>query len=89
MLGCSMSCSYHLDHFMGLFQTRLPELMDLSSYEVEGVEDGDDAEDKPYVVSVVVKDSSGGKEARFKFHLKRKRVGPRKGALATAMIERC
>lgn len=76
---------YHLDHFMGMFQNHLPELVRLTSYEVIDARMGPTDDDWIVTVAVI---SSVGKAAKFKFHLKRKKVGTRKGSLMTAMISR-
>ena len=78
---------YHLDHFMGMFQNNLPELVRLASYEIINSNTSSDNDNDDWVVTVAVM-SSVNKPAKFKFHLRRKKVGARKGALMTAMITR-
>lgn len=82
---------YHLDHFMGKFQNRFPDLVNSSSFRV--VEDGvvepadvDDV-DAVWTVDAQVVGGSGKSETTVRFHLKRKKVGSRKGSLMTYMIE--
>eukprot|EP00887_Chlorella_sp_A99_P005826 scaffold1.g5826.t1 len=76
---------YHFDHFMGMFQSRLPELVNLSSYEITGVAE---AGDGATVVSVAVVGPRPGLAGEFEFHLRRKAVGGKKGSLMTHMLRR-
>jgi hypothetical protein len=83
---------YHLDHFMGQFQNYLPEMMNLTSYDIveskQTVPESSPGKiDDVWEVVVDVVDKVG-KVTRFTFELKRKKVGTRKGALMTYMISR-
>ena len=82
---------YHQDHFMGKFQTKLPELVNLREYTIEGAcrrdIDQDDT-DEEWIVRVAVMPATGETITAFAFHLRRKTVGSRKGSLMTAMIVR-
>lgn len=84
---------YHLDHFQGQVQNQLPELINLKSYSIIKVEEVEDS----WIVAVSVvpgvppgnTKGNGGPsdgEVLYEFHLKKKNVGARKGALMTAMI---
>ena len=95
---------YHLDHFMGMFQTYLSDLLYNKHFEVvetlrvdasvgEGGNANDgrpDEEEWRVGVHVVGKDAAtnDGAPSKYVFHLKRKKVGPRKGALSTDQILR-
>jgi len=81
---------YHLDHFMGQFQTQLSDLVNLRSYCVVGIreEDGGGTGDHTWIVEVSVLSGPDNQEQKFEFHLRKKNVGARKGALMTAMILR-
>jgi hypothetical protein len=77
---------------MGQFQNYLPELMDLTSYEIiesrqTAGESGPGKNDDVWEVEARVTDKIG-KVTNFTFELKRKKVGARKGALMTSMIRR-
>lgn len=78
---------YHLDHFMGQFANQLPELLRATSYRVSMVEEGERSEEDGVMVDAVVESAEGG-VTTFRFHLKKKKVGSRKGSLMTYMIER-
>ncbi|KAH7622029.1 hypothetical protein Ndes2526B_g02854 [Nannochloris sp. 'desiccata'] len=83
---------YHLDHFMGQFQNYLPEMMNLTFYEIiesrQTVGESAPGEnDDVWEVVVRVTDKIE-KVTNFTFELKRKKVGARKGALMTSMIRR-
>lgn len=80
------------DHFMGQFQNYLPEMMNLTSYKIVQVEQtvaesSPGQNDDVWTVDVDVMDKVK-KVTKFKFILKRKKVGTRKGALMTAVISR-
>ena len=82
---------YHFDHFMGVFQNKLPELINLSpSYEITAVMQDTDAEgEEQWQVSVVVKDRmETAAPIKFVFYLKRKNFGTTQGALLTEKILR-
>ena len=77
---------------MGQFQNYLPEMMNLTSYEIVQVEQtvpesSPGQNDDVWTVDVDVTDKIE-KVTKFKFILKRKKVGTRKGALMTAVISR-
>jgi hypothetical protein len=82
---------YHLDHFGGFFQNKLPELVSSTAYEILEVKETqmDKEEEEWQVLAVVTPGGAPGQApVRFRFHLRRKKVGARKGALMTAMIKR-
>jgi hypothetical protein len=81
---------YHLDHFMGKFQNRFPDLVNSSSFHVledSVVEPADTVDDGVWTVDARVVGGSGKSETTVRFHLKKKKVGSRKGSLMTYMIE--
>jgi len=94
---------YHFDHFMGIFQNHLPELVGLSRFEILGVEEGlpvegssDGDGSTAFSVSVAVYPHQQGRKGvtdpslpiKFIFHLRRKLVGARKGSLMTEWLEK-
>lgn len=83
---------FYSDHFMGQFQNYLPEMMNLTFYEIiesrQTVGESAPGEnDDVWEVVVRVTDKIE-KVTNFTFELKRKKVGARKGALMTSMIRR-
>lgn len=92
---------YHFDHFMGIFQNHLPELVGLSKYEIISVNErplgdgrGDDGSNNAFSVAVSVHPQKKGSvtepstPVKFIFHLRRKSIGTRKGSLMTEWIEK-
>lgn len=75
---------YHQDHFMGQFGNQFPEMLNSSSFEILGEEAG---EDGAWTVDARVIGGDGSSEKCVRFHLKKKQVGPKKGAFMTYMIE--
>ncbi|PSC72079.1 glucuronoxylan 4-O-methyltransferase 1-like [Micractinium conductrix] len=84
---------YHFDHFLGMFANKLPELVNLQSYDILGnAQELPATDDSPptWVVRARVVGGAGVAQpsAEFEFQLRRKTVGARKGALMTHMIRR-
>lgn len=85
---------YHLDHFMGKFQNKLPDLVNSSSFEILDVlsstRSPDDLEDvdATWFVDAAIVGESKTSQSRVRFHLRKKRVGSRKGSFMTYMIEK-
>lgn len=86
---------YHQDHFMGKFQTKLPELVNLKEFTIESVSqnvvtqsDEPSREIEEWVVEVAVMPAVGVSRKKFAFYLRRKPFGSRKGSLMTAMVIR-
>lgn len=77
---------YHQDHFMGQFGNQFPEMLNSSSFEILGEEAGE-GEDGTWTVDARVVGGNGSSEKVVRFHLKKKKIGPRKGAFMTYMIE--
>lgn len=85
---------YHLDHFMGKFQNKLPDLVNSASFEIVddvcsmiAPNDSDDV-DATWIVEAVVVNHTKSSQTRVRFHLRMKRTGSRKGSLMTYMIEK-
>ncbi|PRW57055.1 guanylyl and adenylyl cyclase family member [Chlorella sorokiniana] len=80
---------YHFDHFIGMFGTRLPELVNLSSFTIVGsrLDPESAAGPETAIVRVEVQHAQQA-AAAFEFQLRRRRVGPRKGAWTTWMLRR-
>lgn len=85
---------YHLDHFMGKFQNKFPDLVNSSSFIVLDdassvhVPQDSTAKDATWTVEAVVVGQVKTSETRVRFHLRRKEIGSRKGSLMTYMIEK-
>lgn len=85
---------YHLDHFMGKFQNKFPDLVNSSSFEivdkVSSMKSPDDLDgtDATWIVEATIISQAESSQTRVRFHLKRKQVGSRKGSLMTYMIEK-
>lgn len=79
-----------MDHFLGIFQTRLPELVNHRSYRVLSSEARKSDNDMEHISIIVVEVEGAvpGQRACFEFHLRRKAMGPRKGALMTHAVLR-
>jgi len=82
-------CSYHFDHFLGMFGNRLPELVNSQGFEIRQVEERPGSDDAPptWVVTALVT-ASDGQQQGVEFQLRRKMVGARKGALMTYMLRK-
>ncbi len=73
----------------GCFQNELSELVNCSSYSIEGVAEGPGGEEGPdAVVKARVRDSTGGREVLVEFRLRRRRFGSKKGAFMTSMLKK-
>jgi len=71
----------------GMFGTRLPELVNLSSFTITGSRVVPESGAGPETAIVRVEVQHGQQQpAAFEFQLRRKRVGPRKGAWTTWML---
>ena len=89
--GVCASRSYRpaLPPLAGMFGTRLPELVNLSSFTIVGSRLDPESADGPETAIVRVEVQHAQQAAAgFEFHLRRKRVGPRKGAWTTWMLLR-
>ena len=81
---------YHLDHFMGQFANQLGHLVGLTEYTIlDAVEEPADEDDPEatWKVCADVVPPRHGDVVRVVFHLRKKRVGSRKGSFMTYMIE--
>jgi len=81
---------YHLDHFMGQFANQLGHLVGLTEYRVlDAVEEPTEKDDPEatWKVWADVVPPRNGDAVRVVFHLRKKRVGSRKGSYMTYMIE--
>ena len=85
---------YHLDHFMGKFQNKLPDLVNCSSFQIVDdlssmiTPDDFDHADATWIVGAVIVSQSKSSQSQVRFHLKKKKVGSRKGSFMTYMIEK-
>lgn len=80
--ACSL---YHQDNFKGQLRSRLGDLVGSRGYEITGTrqQHGGDGEPESVVVTARVQGSVSGTAALYEFTLRRKLVGPRKGAWTT------
>jgi hypothetical protein len=85
---------YHLDHFMGKFQNKLPDLVNSSSFEILDdiqsviIPHDSDKVDATWIVEAVIVNQTKSSQTHVRFHLRMKRVGSRKGSLMTYMVEK-
>lgn len=79
---------YHFDHFMGMFNTRLGELLNARSFTI-GSTTALPGEPETVAVRVEVQGPQpAAPPAAFEFQLRRKLVGPRKGAWTVHSLTR-
>eukprot|EP00890_Picochlorum_soloecismus_P000958 jgi/Picsp_1/1863/NSC_05330-R1_protein len=81
---------YHLDHFMGQFANQLGHLVGLTEYTIRDAVDEPTDDNDPEATWKVWADvvpPRNGDTVRVVFHLRKKRVGSRKGSYMTYMIE--
>lgn len=72
-----------------MFGTHLPELVNLSSFAIMGCKVVPDSGEAPETAVVTVEVRHAAQQpAAFEFQLRRKRVGPRKGAWTTWAVLR-
>lgn len=79
---------YHEDHFCGKLTNKMAPLVNNRSYAITGTRTVPATDDAPEtaVVSVEVVGPHAPDTFAYDFHLRRKRVGPRKGSWTTWML---